>query len=513
MIYTALDAAVPAIPVFVTASCLLLLFNSFGRWYKTRSIPVVNKPSCWNWSSSGAKQNYFMRGEELIKDGLKTAKSFLLQTDSGRKLILSPDFAQEIKGHKDLDFRKYVREDMLSHTPGLEPFHYGATDDGLGPDIVKAKLTSQLPMVTGPLSEEASLTLEDLWTSDAEWHDIPGRETCLEIIARVSSRVFLGPKLCRDPTILKLEVDYTVISMTAIDTLKMWPRILRPFVHWVLPQFRQVRNAIYEFRQLMQPELERRKQERAECEKVKAPAPRYNDMIEWLEEVARGRPYDHVYSQLAMSLAAIHTTSDLLTKAIYNLCIHPEILQPLREEIVEVLEQDGWKKTSLSKLKLLDSFLKETQRMNPLNIVSMQRLATKDVRLADGTLIPKGMLMEIYSERMWNSGVHADPETFDPWRFLKMRQRPGLENVSQFVSTSTDHIAFGHGTFSCPGRFFASNELKIILVHAIMKYDLTFSEPVAEPIIRFARNRVPNPTVKLRLRRRKAEVDLDSLPV
>lgn len=56
---------------------------------------------------------------------------------------------------------------------------------------------------------------------------------------------------------------------------------------------------------------------------------------------------------------------------------HPEYVKPLREEIEEVIAEDGWQtdeigqrylpKPSLSKLKKLDSFIKESQRMNPLN--------------------------------------------------------------------------------------------------------------------------------------------------
>lgn len=56
---------------------------------------------------------------------------------------------------------------------------------------------------------------------------------------------------------------------------------------------------------------------------------------------------------------------------------HPEYVQPLREEIEQVIAEEGWQvdesgqkylsKSSLSKLKKLDSFIKESQRMNPLN--------------------------------------------------------------------------------------------------------------------------------------------------
>jgi hypothetical protein len=53
----------------------------------------------------------------------------------------------------------------------------------------------------------------------------------------------------------------------------------------------------------------------------------------------------------------------------YDLIAYQEYIQPLRDEIVAVVKEDGsLKKTSLTKLKLLDSFMKETQRLNPVSI-------------------------------------------------------------------------------------------------------------------------------------------------
>ena len=52
---------------------------------------------------------------------------------------------------------------------------------------------------------------------------------------------------------------------------------------------------------------------------------------------------------------------------IYDLVSRPEYFEPLREELKIVLEQDGgvYVKTSMTKLRKLDSFIKESQRMNP----------------------------------------------------------------------------------------------------------------------------------------------------
>jgi hypothetical protein len=63
------------------------------------------------------------------------------------------------------------------------------------------------------------------------------------------------------------------------------------------------------------------------------------------------------------------------TQAIFDLVSRPEYIQPLREEIQQVIDEDGQdiggdgfmklKKMSMPRLKKLDSFMKESQRLSP----------------------------------------------------------------------------------------------------------------------------------------------------
>lgn len=51
-------------------------------------------------------------------------------------------------------------------------------------------------------------------------------------------------------------------------------------------------------------------------------------------------------------------------------------------------------------------------------------------------------------------------------------QRPG--NKGQLVSATAERLAFGFGKHACPGRFFAAQELKTMLAHVLLKYDIEF---------------------------------------
>lgn len=146
--------------------------------------------------------------------------------------------------------------------------------------------------------------------------------------------------------------------------------------------------------------------------------------------------------------------------------------------------------------------------------VSMRRKVVEDVTLSDGLFLPKGSRLNVDSSRMADPSLHDNPEQYDAYRFLKMRSQPGREFMAQLVSTSPDHLGFGHGQHSCPGRFFAANEIKIALAHMILKYDWQLVEGSrGEPIIKgmVAKS---SPWAQVLVRKRKCvELDVDKLQI
>lgn len=74
--------------------------------------------------------------------------------------------------------------------------------------------------------------------------------------------------------------------------------------------------------------------------------------------------------------------------------------------------------------------------------------------------------------------LFPDPEKFDPLRFYHLREEarassaPEKAALNQFVSVSQNSITFGFGRHACPGRFFAANEIKMILANVLLKWDV-----------------------------------------
>lgn len=138
----------------------------------------------------------------------------------------------------------------------------------------------------------------------------------------------------------------------------------------------------------------------------------------------------------------------------------------------------------------------------------MRRYALRDTKLPDGTRIPKGTKLMVSANQSWDPSLYPKPLEFDPYRFVKLREQGGQESTATFVSTSPSLLAFGHGRQACPGRFFANNELKIALVHILLKYDIKAVKGSRPDTVNCGLFYAIDPSVKIAIRRRKEEVEL-----
>ncbi|KAE8317069.1 cytochrome P450 [Aspergillus transmontanensis] len=473
--------------ITVTVAAIALYFSS-----PKSNLPIVNDKKPWEFRLIKARKRFLADAHNLIKAGLAKAPAFQIVTENGKRVVLDAKYANELRSHDDLSFGLHTANDFHAHITGFQPFKQGSNDDEIFQNAVRMKLTQSLGNLTQPLVDETVVALQTSWTDDTNWHAIPLKSNILKIVAQLSSRIFLGDQICRNPNWLRITVDYTVDAFKAAEELRLWPKMFRSI----------------EAQAIIGPVLDaRRKDKQAAISAGKEPE-RYNDAMEWLEECAKGRSYEPAFGQLIFSVAAIHTTSDMLTQVLYDLCGRDALVQALREEVITVVQEEGWKKPTLYKLKLMDSVLKESQRLKPISVVSMRRVATADLKLSDGTYIPKGTFLAVSSDRMWDSEIYPNPLEFDGYRFLKLREVPGHETSAQVVSPSPEHMGFGFGRHACPGRFFAINEVKIALCHILLKYEFKLPDGTVPRARKFGVSFNSDPTTNLMIRRRQEEIVL-----
>ncbi|KAG6114714.1 hypothetical protein E4U13_003230 [Claviceps humidiphila] len=493
--------------VAVTVLALLCCF----QWLKPQPLRLVNGRKFGELSDVRAKKEFVFGARQLIAKGLALAPGFPFRIigDVGEILILPPKYAYEIRNHDHLSFTKAAFKWFYAHLPGFEGFREGTTESHIMKLVARNQLTHQLKLVTEPVSDECSSVLDSIYTNNADWHEIVVKDANLQLTARVTSRVFLGVEMCRNPQWLRITTTYAVVAFKAVEELRLWPAWLRPLVQWFLPNCTAARDLVRDARNLIHPLLEKRRVERNDAAR-RGERFECNDAIDWLEQTAQDKKvtYDPACAQLSLSVAAIHSTTDFFTQVMLDIACNPELVEPLRKEIISVLGVAGWSKHSLYQLKLMDSVLKESQRLKPIAIASMRRMTTENIKLADGTVLPKNMLTLVSAHKHWDAESYEQPDKFDGYRFYNLRQVPGKENVAQLVSVTPDHMGFGYGLHACPGRFFASEEIKLVLCHILLKYDFKLVQGTDIEPRKFGLNMNANPTARLAIRRRKEEISL-----
>ncbi|KAL9615808.1 MAG: hypothetical protein Q9160_009241 [Pyrenula sp. 1 TL-2023] len=342
--------------------------------------------------------------------------------------------------------------------------------------------------------------------SSAEWTEVNIFSKLVSIVALVSGRVFIGTELCRDPDYLRTIIQFTLHVFVASVKIMEYHPLLRPIAARFLPDVRKVHEAHAEMVRLITPAIAARAAAIEEGTPTK-------DLTTWNMVNSTHNENESVriqaHYQLIASMAAIHTTSLTGSHILYDLAARPEYLEPLRRELSQARKEEGvpWlTKTSVPKLKLLDSFCRESQRLNPLGLTSFARKVKKPITLHDGTVLPPGSRLSVpLAEINLDPKIYPEPEQFDGFRFSKLRQEPGKENRHQFVTTGLDHMSFGHGTHACPGRFFANNEIKVILTYVFEHYDIKMPEGQGRPEnLYHAEGIRPDTSKSLLMRRRSA---------
>ncbi|KAJ5425429.1 cytochrome P450 monooxygenase [Penicillium sp. CMV-2018d] len=467
-----LASNVPWIPIIIIIVVAYLAFpqSRFG------GFPIVNGRRPWETTDAGAKRRFRFDGSCLLRNGFKKSSIFSIITDMGHKLVVSGKYTEDLRDESGLSHYKGIGSDFVADVPGFESFSLGSLHDSILRDVISV-VTRELGQFTQPLSVELDRLLQRYWSNTTDWHEISLNETMLQMITRTSSLVFVGEPMCRDPKWLEITTNYIMRRHEATSALHMWPKRSRWVVHWFLPSARKLRAEIHRAREIIMPLLEARKREKAATVDAGPVYQKKKELFSsliWVDDYAGSKnlEYDPALVQLRLANTAIHTSADLVVKVLMNLCENQQVLQDVRKEIISVVTEHGWDTGSLHKLRLMDSVMKESQRLHPLTAAPWSRFTERAITLSDGTQLPSGVPILITDDLMRDPELYPNPDKFDGYRFLRMREITAQANSAPFVNPSSCHVAFGFGKYACPGRFFVANEVKIALCHILLKYDL-----------------------------------------
>jgi cytochrome P450 len=164
------------------------------------------------------------------------------------------------------------------------------------------------------------------------------------------------------------------------------------------------------------------------------------------------------------------------------------------------------------KMKKLDSFVKESFRMNmasggisivQANIAMTFRKVMKSFTFSNGVTLPAGATLATAGGAIqYDDAIYPNAKEFRPFRFSELREREGESAKLHSVNTSPEYLVFGHGEHACPGRFFAVNEVKLMLAFILLRYDIKTETGKRPANWDFGIRSIPDMSAKILFKRR-----------
>jgi cytochrome P450 len=306
---------------------------------------------------------------------------------------------------------------------------------------------------------------------------------------------------------LKVAQIWSVLFPVSGMILRQIPELLRPVVaplitlpnHWYARRFIK----------FLAPEILRRQSATPADGKEKL-----NDFMQWTidaaersEDKAERTPRIIALRILATIFGTIHTSTFLTSNAVLDLAsCNPKDLSQIRQEIKDALAENNgkWDKSLVQRLVKLDSSMRESARLRTFTLTNVLRRVVnpKGLVTPEGAKLPYGALIGLPTMGIHNDEeIYEDAATYKPFRFVQegqsveidasdriaQKEKPTGKSASNsaagrsFVSVSSKYHPFGLGRHACPGRFFASAELRLLLAYLVLNYDIEHQPERVKP--------------------------------
>lgn len=173
----------------------------------------------------------------------------------------------------------------------------------------------------------------------------------------------MGFPLCRNEKWLELNSQIVEQLFITVMVMRNFPPWVHPVLNKILPSQYKLKKILRQIHSMLLPIIEERRRNPPPSEEKPI------DVLEYMMDLAKGTEAEA--QNLAMRycytiIGSVHTVTGAIIDSVYEVCARPEYAEPLRHEIQQALDEEGgWNKTTLSKLRKVDSFMKEVQRMYP----------------------------------------------------------------------------------------------------------------------------------------------------
>ncbi|KAF5321052.1 hypothetical protein D9619_000106 [Psilocybe cf. subviscida] len=416
-----------------------------------------------------------------------------------------------------ISFEGYLQ---LDHTLGPEvttnPYHL---------QVVRTTMTRNIGAQFADMRDEAIKAFEEIIPpSSTGWVAVPIFPAVTEVLSRISARLAVGAPLCENQHFRFLCGHSGDVIMRG-RALRFFPKFLKPIASKYLVDIEADLKPLARYLEpVINERLQYQRRYGRNSEKEWEDKP--NDTLMWLMEECQKSGAQVTPYEMATRLYFLTFASDgiatMLQCALYEICTRPEYVQPLRDEVQEVVAADGWTKDAVGSMHRMDSFFREVHRVYDLNLLHLGRKVMRDFTFSDGTFVPAGSTMFVNSYGAhYDPANYSSPSEFKGFRFVvddtsihprqSQHANGGNEAEKQerqqpqqlLVKPTLNYQPFGYGRLACPGRFTAASQMKLMLAYLLATYDIQ-TDTDAAPLGFFEKGFRPNMDAKVYFRRRDA---------
>lgn len=416
---------------------------------------------------------------------------------------------------------------QLGHSLGHEKYML----DTWAVDVARHVLTQDLESFIEPVREELQFAIDSLIGMQTEnWRTLDLLDTMRMLINRAGSRFVVGLPLCESWVIFVAvqtepsanhgfsgrDEGYLAASITSIESIVINAGVVGFMPPFLRPLFGRLacwntRNVLADLESRCSVMLQERFAHIMENPDDESQDP--SDLLQrMLRYAQRHRSSEMTTDQMTRRLVmanlgfiyqASFAASNMLRNILESDMQHNTIgvLRDEAERFMAAADGDPsrlWTRPNVARMVFADSVARETLRLNTVPTRALVRqVMVDDLHTDTGVPLPRGALVSFVSQPMHTDPDYfPDPHSFEPFRFVRLRNRDGdahharpshPDTSSQggnwsphaFLSTA-NLLIFGRGRNSCPGRFLVDIQLKTLISHLLINYDIKLAEGKAK---------------------------------
>ncbi|KAI9155657.1 Ent-kaurene oxidase [Paramyrothecium foliicola] len=481
------DMKASAVVIVLAAFCWWQALEVFGKDSAVGStllspLRAVNK-SIKAWK-------YLFKGQDIIQEGFEESKGQpyeVFAPDNRYVFVSSPKHIKELDQAPDTVLSlQAASKQMLQPIYTMSKFNWFDRRGTEGVGFIRALrtlLTNNLPKILPNLSAIIRTRFAEMHEQHPVVNGVkqsPVYPMIIKLVVLSNAVSFFGEGLAKNEKFMESALDYIEQTLMCAEVIRLVPKWMAPIVGRVLGSQLKAQEIIFN---TLVPIAEQRVLER-EMKKLGQPVPYHvcdhADCIQWIMETSPAQnPWTAkrvVHELMAIWFGSVHAVSTTITFAIHDICLHPEYTEPLLKELKEGYAE--FERTGLG-LPLLDSFIKESARLTPVEAQSTRRSALQPFTLSDGTKVNVGdWACTPVRAIMQNPEFYPDPLSFNGFRFASPdvvdNSTGKFKLIQPKPSKLTDvdetfHV-WGTGRMACPGRFYAAAVMKVIMGQILMNY-------------------------------------------